>query len=161
MKWSTKGKYFYSKYNSPKGRVSECSDFKSSWKYSPTYCQNLEINAQLLFISIFVSSSRHWNFNDGCAFVKENKTIFTVSLLKLNKTVNFFSFKGTSSQSCAIAGCKKMCGTTTKCIKSLKGLYEIDDQWVHLHKMQQVSEDHPSLPLQPTFNWLTKWWNTC
>ena len=95
-----------------------------------------QLNARLLFRSIFVSSSRHWNFNDGCAFVKENKTIFTVSLLKLNKTANFFSFKGTSSQSCAIAGCKNTCGTAAKCIKSLKGLYEIDDQWVHLHNTE-------------------------
>ena len=68
--------------------------------------------------------------------MKENKTIFTVSLLKLNKTANFFSFKGTSSQSCAIAGCKNTCGTAAKCIKSLKGLYEIDDQWVHLHNTE-------------------------
>ena len=68
--------------------------------------------------------------------MKENKTIFTVSLLKLNNTANFFSFKGTSSQSCAIAGCKNTCGTAAKCIKSLKGLYEIDDQWVHLHNTE-------------------------
>ena len=68
--------------------------------------------------------------------MKEKKTIFTVSLLKLNKTANFFSFKGTSSQSCAIAGCKNTCGTAAKCIKSLKGLYEIDDQWVHLHNTE-------------------------
>ena len=65
--------------------------------------------------------------------MKENKTIFTASLLKLNKTVNFFSFKGMCPQSYDIGGCKNMCATAAKCIKSLKGLYEIDDQWVHLH----------------------------
>ena len=57
---------------------------------------------------------------------------FLLSLLKLSKTVNFFSFKGMSFQSCAIAECKNMCGTAAKCMKSLKGVYEIDDLWVHL-----------------------------
>ena len=39
-------------------------------------------------------------------------------------------------QSYDIGGCKNMCATAAKCIKSLKGLYEIDDQWVHLHNTE-------------------------
>ena len=39
---------------------------------------------------------------------------------------------GTFEQQCAIFGCKNACGNATKCIKTLKGVYEINDQFVHL-----------------------------
>ena len=40
--------------------------------------------------------------------------------------------KGVFVQQCAIAGCRNICGTSTKCVRTLKGLYEIDELFASL-----------------------------
>ena len=40
--------------------------------------------------------------------------------------------KGVFVQQCAIAGCRNICGASTKCVRTLKGLYGIDELFASL-----------------------------